>query len=99
MLAALMDSVISKGPLSADRQSGRRWQVKNTLLAKRLRRGPCCGNRSDKRLWDKKSRVGPNLLDLRLAKPLVCLQFELATILNLNLQRTMGMEGSTQPLS
>lgn len=36
-LAALMDSVISPGPLSADRQSGRRWQVKNTLLAEQLR--------------------------------------------------------------
>lgn len=43
MLAALMDSVISQGPLSADRQSGRRWQVKNTLLAKRLRRGRAVG--------------------------------------------------------
>lgn len=49
MLAALMDSVISRGPLSADRQSGRRWQVKNTLLAKRLRWGPRHGNCSDAR--------------------------------------------------
>lgn len=44
-------------------------------------------------LRDKKSRVGPKVLDLRLAKPLLCLQVELATILNLNLQRSMGMEG------
>lgn len=43
-LAALMDSVISLGPLFADRQSGRRWQVKNTLLARRLRWGLCSGN-------------------------------------------------------
>lgn len=49
-LAALMDSVISPGPLSADGQSGRRWQVKNTLLAKRLRWGPCHENYSDEKL-------------------------------------------------
>lgn len=48
-LAALMDSVISPGPLSADGQSGRRWQVKNTLLAKRLRCGPCHENYSDQK--------------------------------------------------
>lgn len=49
MLAALMDSVISRGPLSADRQSGRRWQVKNTLFAKSLRWGLCLGNCSNER--------------------------------------------------
>lgn len=49
MLAALMDSVISQRPLSADRQSGRRWQVKNILLAKSLRWGLCRGNCSNER--------------------------------------------------
>lgn len=93
MLAALMDFVISQGPLSADRQSGRRQQVKNTQLATRLRWGPCCGNCSDRRLGDKKSPVEPKELDLRLAKPLLCLQLELATMLNLNLRRSMRVEG------
>lgn len=58
LLAALMDSVISRRALSADRQSGRRWQVKNSLLAKRLRCGPCYGNCSDERPLGQEVRSG-----------------------------------------
>lgn len=80
MLAALMDSVILQGPLSADRQSGRRWQVKNTLLAKRLRWGPCHGSCSDERPLGHGVRSGSQGAGPSLAKPPFCLQFELATI-------------------
>lgn len=58
LLAALMDSVISRRLLSADRQSRRRWQVKNSLLAKRLRCGPCYGNCSDERPLGQEVRSG-----------------------------------------
>jgi hypothetical protein len=85
-LAALMDSVILKGPLSTDRQSGRRWQVKNTLLAKRLRWGPCHENGSDERPLEQE----PKLLDPQLP---FRLQFEFALVIGKGLCRRSGGEG------
>lgn len=81
-LASLMDSVISPGPLSADRQSGRRWQVTNTLLAERLRWGPATGVPGRRDLRDRKSGVEPDVLD-----------FSHSLASKYNLQKSWEMEG------
>lgn len=88
-----VDSVISRGPLSVDRQSRRRWQVKNTLLAKRLKWGPCLGNCGDERPLGREVRSGTQGAGPWAGLTVLLLQFEVATILNLNLQRSMEMEG------
>lgn len=57
--------------------------------------GLCPGNYSDEKPLDRKSGGEPNVLD---PQPRFCLQFEFATILNLNLRRKVEMEGLLLPL-
>lgn len=47
-------------------------------------------------LWDRKSGMAPKVLDPWL---LACLQLEFAISMNLNLQRSMEMEGFMWPVS
>lgn len=66
MLAALMDSVIMQGPLSADQQGRTRWQGKKTSLAKRLRWGCALGITAMRSLWTGSQEGNPTCWTLSL---------------------------------